>query len=108
MTGDYQEEPPATMDVDQNPTFIGVQNFPADADDTVPLEMSTSGESEANIVLEERNVEPKEENNLQTGGSKSDVDEVMGHVAQQLYIFRRLTFFLFAFIYIISIPICLF
>ncbi|KAL3986352.1 hypothetical protein ACH3XW_42395 [Acanthocheilonema viteae] len=32
----------------------------------------------------------------------------LGHIAQQLYIIRRLIFFLFFVIYTISIPICLF
>ncbi|VDN19119.1 unnamed protein product [Gongylonema pulchrum] len=108
LTGDYQDEQDQIhqpiMDIDQNPAFpVLLDNENLEASVTV------RSDNDGTVLLE------AEEHNLESDGNRKqsamgggDTANELGHVAQQLYIFRRLIFFIFVIIYVIAVPICLF
>lgn len=71
--------------------------------------MALQQESASNVVREadktlSSNPPLNEEINIETNSSES---VEFNHVAQQLYIFRRLMFFIYLIMYVITLPICL-
>ncbi|KAK6109343.1 hypothetical protein QQG55_35625 [Brugia pahangi] len=105
------------MAMDQNPTFSFITTATAP---TTELQLNPAVNDGENIALTDNlshavySHTPSQSGNVTTsdanaGTTRKNSDTAgFGHIAQQLYIIRRLIFFLFFIIYIISIPICLF
>ncbi|VIO99286.1 conserved hypothetical protein [Brugia malayi] len=130
LIGDYQDNEYNQQDhqkqrqcdniiaMDQNPTFSFITTT-ATAPAT-ELQLNPAVNDGENIALTDNlshavySHTPSQSGNVTTsdanaGTTRKNSDTAgFGHIAQQLYIIRRLIFFLFFIIYIISIPICLF
>ncbi|CAG9532943.1 unnamed protein product [Cercopithifilaria johnstoni] len=101
--------------MDQNPTFpsttatsVELQLNPAvnDGENIALTDNSNLSHAVYSHIRSQSGSEITVDANAKTAKNSNTVE--LGHIAQQLYIIRRLIFFVFFVIYIISIPICLF
>ncbi|VDN03558.1 unnamed protein product [Thelazia callipaeda] len=100
--GSQQQQLDSIMALDQNPTFSFAFEQNKDGENIALAESSGAEETVAKLRMESHKTRM-----LEQISRKLETNE-LGHVAQQLYIIRRLVFFLFLVIYIISLPVCLF
>ncbi|VDK54553.1 unnamed protein product [Anisakis simplex] len=105
LTGESEEESFATIDPDQNPSSILVMESESNRGDDDPTFRNHVDSNE--IALEDAS--PTVPTSQQPRKSLSHpLNSELGHIAQQLYIVRRLMFFIYLLMYVITLPICLF
>ncbi|KHN83254.1 hypothetical protein Tcan_11109, partial [Toxocara canis] len=99
LTGETEEDNLAIMDPDQNPPSVAVVQFEETAND----EPTPSNATERNEIALQNTATKKSQPLVKTNSTKTE----LGHVAQQLYVIRRLMFFIYLIMYVITLPICL-
>ncbi|KAM3716353.1 Acetylcholine receptor-like protein [Dirofilaria immitis] len=108
LTGDYQNEEYHQQDQQKLQRYDNV--IAMDQNPILPSITTTGSELELNAIYS--HIPSHSRNEITTEGNakpvKNSDDIEIGHIAQQLYVIRRLIFFIFLLIYIISLPICLF
>uniref|UniRef100_A0A0M3I5V4 Uncharacterized protein n=1 Tax=Ascaris lumbricoides TaxID=6252 RepID=A0A0M3I5V4_ASCLU len=97
LTGDIEEENLPIVNPDLNPPSITV----AESEEHSRRDESTENKRIDNTEIRLQDTRQKSEM------TETKQENELGHVAQQLYIVRRLMFFLYLIMYVITLPICL-